>query len=329
MNSLEKSILATIAYYDVLEKPLTGWEVFKFMINLRHINSENTKQISLNKTLDALENSDNMNLYIGQKNGFYFLKNKQNLIKKRINKQKIADNKWKIARKYIKFLELVPFIRFIGVSGSLAINNTKENSDIDLLIISKQNRIWTCRTITTLITQVLGKRRHSDFTKDRLCLNHYLTEKSLKIKYQSLYNAQTYAHLTPIWQEDKIYSKFQRQNKWIKNYLVFYPQLKQDYSLAIKHCLTFGILRKFQELILKGKTGELTENFLKKVQTKRIKNDPLTYAKDGRVIFNDSQLEFHPNSPEKKILEQYNRRVAKINLKEFAKEKDSGLFKEI
>ncbi|MCG2809108.1 MAG: hypothetical protein L6275_02090, partial [Candidatus Portnoybacteria bacterium] len=67
------------------------------------------------------------------------------------------------------------------------------------------------------------------------------------------------------------------------------------------------------------------ELLLKRFQEGRIKKDPLTNQKGGRVFFNDEQLEFHPVSPEKLILEKYNQKIRQLRLSELGEEKDSGL----
>jgi hypothetical protein len=43
----------------------------------------------------------------------------------------------------------------------------------------------------------------------------------------------------------------------------------------------------------------------------------------GRATFNDMELEFHPSSPEKGILEKYNATLAALSINRL--EKDSGL----
>ncbi len=312
--------MATLIYYDVLDRPLTSWEVFKFLVN------KNNKEVGFNKVLELLKNSAELKQLVGQKNGLYFLKNQNKIIKKRIEKQKIADQKWKKAKQMIKFLQLIPFVRLVAISGSLAMNNTKKDSDIDLLVVAKAGRIWTCRALITLLIHLLGKRRHGRLTKDRFCLNHYLTDNSLEIRYRSLYNAQTYAHLVPVLEiEPGLYKKFQKANQWIKEYLVFYPLEKKGYLNQIKLNYFFGISTKFREFLLNGKIGDGLERFLKRIQEKRIKKDPLTYQARGRVVFNDQQLEFHPDSPEKKILEKYNQKMKKLGFDENWQEKDSGL----
>lgn len=352
LNLLEKSILATIAYYDVLAYPLTGFEVFKYLINPSHIiaqfkpeqalASESLAQPCFLDTLKALKNKPLKN-YIEEKNGFYFLKNRAKLYKTRIERQKISDQKWKKARKIIKYLQIIPYLRMIAISGSLAIANTKKQSDIDLLIITKHKRIWTNRFLITSFIHLLGKRRHNKKTADRLCLNHYITDKSLKIDFPSLYNAQTYAHLMPVSEiEPGIYKKFQKANQWIENYLAFYPA-SPDASLAKSERASQGgseqndsnqrliknrkVLRKiarFQEIILNTFLGTILEKILAIFQKTIMKKHLPPARGEGRVITDDFQLEFHPASPEVKILDKYNKIMLKLGFR-MKPEKNSGL----
>lgn len=329
MTSLEKSILATIIYYDVLDRPLNTWEIFRYMINhcRKDSNSARDDKENLESIFEALENSLELRKIISEKNGFYFLRGRKDIIKKRIERQKVADKKWRKARRVIYLLQFIPFIRLVMVSGSLAMNNTKNESDIDLLIVSKFGRIWTCRGLTTLFIHLIGQRRHGDLTKNRFCLNHYLTDQSLKIPFQSLYNSQTYSHLTPMWEEKPplLYKQFQKANSWVGNYLSLYPFSEGGYLRRIKTNCLLGFFRKTIETILDNKVGNALELLLREFQKRRIKKDPLTDQKGGRVIFNDRQLEFHPASPEKLVLKKYNKKMRQLGLIEFGEEKDSGL----
>jgi len=342
MTPLEKSILATLVYYDVLGRPMTGWEIFRYLIKNKG-SAIPLLRMALPNILETLENSPELAKLISQKNGFYFLNGRQKTVKQRIERQKIADQKWKKTKRMVKLLQLIPFIRLVVVSGSLAMDNPKKESDIDLLIIARTGRIWTCRGLTTLFIHCLGQRRHGLLTKDRFCLNHYLTDQSLKIPLASLYNAQTYAHLVPIWEAEEFrgefrseasnrgfasksfYNQFQKANQWLKDYLVFYPQSQQGYLRQIKPNQSFVFSRKLREFILDRRVGDALECILRKVQARRIKKDPFTYQSGGRVVFNDEQLEFHPDSPEKRILEKYNQEMKKLGLADLAQEKDSGL----
>lgn len=345
MNLLQKSILSTIAYYDTLNHPLTSFEVFKYLVNPLHIASfylgvaplkdfevDKFSKISLVNIRKNL-NSREMKKFIDEKNGFYFLKNRAEVIRTRIDRQKIADQKWKKAKKIIRWLQIVPYLRMVAVSGSLALNNTQEESDIDVLVIVRAGRIWLARFFVTVFLQLIGKRRHKKFTKDRICLNHYITNKSLEIKFRSLYNAQTYAHMIPVLEvENGIYNKFQRANKWIKHYLVFWPASPTGGpEVEVKHFKTLIAssslisIARTGEIFLNNWFGDLLEKLSRKLQESSIEKDPLTHKKGGRITTDDTQLEFHPESPERKTLDKYNKNMLYLGIRELSHEKDSGL----
>ena len=332
-NLLEKAIVATIAYYDVLEYPLTGFEVFKYLINPLHI--VKSSSIDFDAEVEPLENidlinilkileGDNLKSYIDEKNGFYFLQNRRQIAKIRIERQKISDEMWKKSKRIIKWLQIIPYLRMVLMSGSAAMHNAKPESDIDLLVVVKSKRIWTARFFISLLFQIIGKRRHGRKTAGRFCLNHYLTDKSLKINYPSLYNAQTYAHLVLMLEiEENVYNRFQFENRWIGNYLYVYDLQKIGSQLKIKNSRFLGLIRKIKEAVLNTFIGNVLEWFLKLIQKKHIKKHWPENLSGGRIVVDDSQLEFHPESPERRILERFNENMLRLNMA--IKEPDSGL----
>ena len=331
LNNLEKAVVATIAYYDALNYPLTGFEIFKYLVNpVRLISTENINaeiepvgKISLQDILEILQNR-NLSFYLGEKNGFYFLKNKEHLAKTRIERQKISDQRWKKAKKIIKWLQIIPFIKMVAMSGSLAIDNAKQESDIDLFIIVKNKRIWTARFLTTLFFQIIGQRRHGKKIANRFCLNHYITDKFLKVNLFSIYTAHLYAHLIPVLEvEKRIYNKFQKENNWIENYLAFYNAQKISSQRAIKINSFLRIFGRIQEFILNAFPGLILEKILGFFQKKMINKHYSNSQGKGRIVVSESQLEFHPNSPEVEIIDKYNANMLRLDFG--VQERDSGL----
>ena len=326
MTSLEKSIIATICYYDTLDYPLTMFEIYKYLVNpSRILNREYIANISFSKILDILKNSPELRKIIKERNGFYFLRGKEKNIFQRIKRQKLADQKWKKARKIIWLLEIIPYLRMVVVSGSLVLGNTRTKSDIDLLIVTKAGRIWTCRILITVLITLLGKKRHKEKTRDKICLNHYITDKSLKIPFESLYNAQTYAHLVNVYENNHLFQQFQKVNSWVKDYLVFWPKVRSESLRVIKKNKILIIIAKFSEVVLNNRAGNWIENILGKWQKKRIKANPLFKKPGGRITADKNQLEFHPDSHEVGIIKGFNQRIRDLGFIELANQKDSGL----
>ena len=339
-ENLEKQILATITYYGILNYPLTAFEVFLYLVNEKK--KEEMRRGENNNLLFTiyylLDSSEYLKKYISQKHGFYFLKGTPpnpplsgreiDIVQQRLNRKKLADWKWKKAKKIFQIMQITPFLKMVLVSGSLAMGNSKNESDIDLIITAKKGRIWTVRTFITLLTSVLGARRHRNVTKNKICLNHYITDESLKIPVESLYNAPSYVHLINVYKSEsdkKMFQKFQEENKWIKKYARNYKPSELGGFRSIGKNKIFGLVSSFFEIILSGKFGNYLEKKLSEIQSGRIKKDKLYKKSGGRITIDDNQLEFHPNSREADMIPEFNRRMKKLGLFEFGGQKDSGL----
>ncbi len=348
MTPLEKSILATLVYYDTIGLPLTSFEIYRYLINPRHFSFKiNQEDLSLSEIYRALK-AQSLKKIIEYKDGFYFLKGRGDLVSQRIKANKIVNQKWRKIKLIVKFFQVFPYLRLIAISGSLAVGNAKPESDIDFLVVAKHGRIWTCRTFLSLFLQILGKRRHGRKTKDRICLNHFISDNSLKIKLPSLYNAQTYAHLIPLLEisplsfkdffyrsftldrqsvGDYLFNQIYQSNSWLGSYLFFKPQIRLGHRRRLATRKVFCLIQNLLEQFLDKIFGDRLEKKLSIWQKRRIKKDPLTYRKGGRVRTDKFALEFHPDSPEKNILENHNQKLKELGFPELAIEKDSGLRK--
>ncbi len=149
------------------------------------------------------------------------VKNKQLLIKKRFEKEKYSKGKLVMAKKASKILEKIPTIKFIGITGALAMNNADKTSDIDLMIITQKGTLWTTRLISYLVNWLIGTkiRKAGDVNeKDKLCLNMWLDENDLFFADHNLYTAHEIAQVVPLVNKDKIYERFLWKNRWILEY---------------------------------------------------------------------------------------------------------------
>jgi len=137
-----------------------------------------------------------------------------------VNKNSIY--KIKLAEELVrKHLFRFKNILFIGVSGSVAVGQAKKNDDIDLLIITKKNKLWLTRFLISLYIrwQKIPHRQVGRKEKeDEFCLNMWLDGNNLKLpKYkQSQQSANDLIWLIPLLNKQHIYEKLLVQNSWAK-----------------------------------------------------------------------------------------------------------------
>lgn len=290
MSKLSKNILATVIYYDIMDYALTAFEIWKYLI-VNNINDE--QQVKNNSCLlaDVLKEleTEKMKKNIEEYGGFYFFRGRKELVKKRIKSNKISENKFKKAKKIVHWLKFLPFVRMIAVAGRVSTKNARNESDIDLFIILKHGHIFTGRFFITMLIHILGKRRYGRKIKNRICLNHFVSDKYF-VSIRDLYSSHAYSFLMPVY-KPAILEAFKEKNNWIKNYRPDIENTSSDlkevgenwFSICIKKCLE-KMFRK-----------NWIEKIMKRTQIKKIEKNPATFKKGGVIIYSDCELAFWPD----------------------------------
>jgi len=309
LNFLEKSILATVIYYDILDYPLTGFEIYKYLINPLHIIGQTEPvqdlelepfgEISLSGVLDYLQ-TEKIREFVGEKNGYYFWVGREGLYQQRIERQKIAAPRWKKVYKILRALQIIPFVKMIAVCNSLAINNSKEDADIDFFVIIGKNRIWLTRLLVTFFVWMMGEWRHKKRIAGKICLSFYITEDALNlepiaIKPYDIYLAHWVAELKPVYYEGQIYRDFVFKNLWARNYLINFGKISNLYYPEFKRNRFLSFSRMISEKLLKGRIGNLIEKLFRFFQKKRITRKIIPHEVPTAVLVSDKMLKFHEN----------------------------------
>lgn len=203
-EKLSSEEISSLIYHDIFDYPLTLAELIKWEAGAKI--SPNHKPLA-----------------ISRKSGYYFLSEREGLIYKRLLRQRISERKLQIAKKAAKILSFIPTVKMVGLTGALAMQNSDEGSDIDLLIITQKGTLWTSRLITliALIVLRIPTRKFGDKNqKDKLCLNMWMEETDLlwDRKDRNIYTAHEIAQIVPLVNKDNTYEKFLWKNKWILEY---------------------------------------------------------------------------------------------------------------
>lgn len=322
------SILATLAYYDGFEYPLSDFEIYRFLINPQRLRSnvESIDTITLREVQVGLEELL-IHGQVIQELGLYSLKDRIGLAEKRLDSEKIAAQKWRRCLRLAYWFQIAPWLRGMFVSGSLAMGTVNSESDFDMLVIVEPGRLYLARLFLSGLASLMRARRtrYDTSAPDKFCFNHFITGNALTIRHESLYNAQTYAHLYSL-DLNSLPGEFFAANLWINKFVFNFTPHQKTIRRSIRRSAGLLSLAVFIEKIFSGWLGDLLEGFARSYQQRRIASNPTTTAPGGRIVFNDTELEFHPHSFEKNILEHYNELVRKLSVS-FNVELDSGLKK--
>lgn len=233
------SEISSVLYHDIFDYPLTFAELIKWQV-------EESTPIS------------NVESAVSQKNGYFFLEGHEGLVYKRLLRKRVSVKKMEIARKACRILSFIPSVKMVAVTGSLAMQNSMEDGDIDLMIITRRGALWTTRLVSYLVTRLFGikTRKPGDKDqKDKLCLNMWFDESDLIWRDRNIYAAHEIAQIAPLVNKDKTYEKFLYKNKWILN---FWPSAVPIKNLKFKfNNKTSGLVEKvcywMQKLYMKPK----------------------------------------------------------------------------
>ncbi len=301
MNEIEKDITKVLVFYDILEKPLTSLEIFKYL-------PAQKRQISFFEFKKILETSEPLKKIINRQAGLFFLFGRADLLK--IREARMKENQLKLKKlKNISFiLFFVPFLKMASLTGSLTLQNAKASSDFDLLVAAGENRLWTTRAFLIFITQVFGARRHGQKIKNRFCLNCFLTQNSLKIKKEAkardFFSAQEYGRLIPVLEKESgVAAAFFKENRWLGDFLNFFPQ-PQNFLFKTKISFAKKIPAQVLESLLGGHAGDWLEKKMGDWQKKRISSKP-PHLPEDQIFVDQDCLIFHPQSKSKKVLAEW------------------------
>jgi len=255
-NPCESAIKKTIAYRVVFKYPLTEYQLKTMLISSRKFEEKYFSE-QLRGLLKKGDVKSRDHKYYGP--GF-----------KPVNWYKRAEASKKHmeeAKQIAKILSVIPWIKLIGVTGSVAAYNAENNSDVDFFMITAKNRLWLTRLFTVILLRSIGKYRTNELPDGKICPNIYVDEQNLSWpkNKRNLFVAQEIIMMRPVLNQGNTYFKFIKANQWLfeyfRNFNISFSnkQEKENKQSKIIHSAE-NLSRKLQIWYMKKrKTSEITE----------------------------------------------------------------------
>jgi predicted nucleotidyltransferase len=295
ISTLGKSIIRTLAYYDIFNYPLTADEIY-FNLGTNHVS---TNDISL-----ELENLCSTGI-VFSKDNYFLLKDNEEFIHRRLAGNKLAEKKLISAYKMSRFISYFPYVRAIMLSGSISKGYMEKDSDVDYFIITHPNRLWITRLLLMIFKKVFLLNSRKIF-----CINYFVDSETLEIEEQNIFTATELVTLIPTYNADLYNTMFDR-NMWVNNYYPNFVKRATEKIYKNKRSLVKSVF----EMTLNNILGDKLDDFAMKLfdKSNRVKYRNYDTA-DFKIAFKTSKREskHHPKFFQKRVLEAFNQKLKNV-----------------
>ncbi|MBI4426194.1 MAG: hypothetical protein HY567_01330 [Candidatus Kerfeldbacteria bacterium] len=318
LSPLEQAVIAALAYHDVFDYPLRVEELWRWLYLADSRDWESITRATpadVERAVQALERA----AVVDRAGEFITRRGRSRIVATRLERHAANERKWRRAELAARFLRLVPFVQFIGVVNTLALDNARPESDIDLFIVAGRNRLWLTRLLVTLVVSLLGIRRHGLRVTDRICLSFYVSEAALDLDSLRLagddddvYLTYWTAQVVPLFDRGGRWEAFKRANRWVVDRL---PHgLIGTPSPRFGNGLITPLVRAVPESLLSTPLGALTEWLAKRLQLLVMsgKQESRRSAGTTEVVVTDEVLKFHERDRRAAYRQAFYQRLAEI-----------------
>ena len=291
---LVAAVRYTLAYAELFECPLDERELQRYLHGQRATREE----------LRALLREGLRGVAAHQ--GLYVHAGRLALVAERHRRAAAAGPLIARARRYALLIRHLPYVRMIGLSGSLAMGNAAEGCDIDLMIVAAPGRVWLCRALVVALVRLARLRG------DRLCPNYVVAADALALSHSSIYDAHELAQLLPLYGQ-VAYGRLWAANAWVHELLpnaaphAAPPDRLLPGAAALKHGL---------ERLLAGRLGDRLEAWERRRKTARLRRATTAWepGASGEIVLSAAQCKGHFGGHRARVLARYAARLQGLRL---------------
>lgn len=301
-----QGILRTLVWFDQFDYPLTKDELWRWWYGSRE---HAPNQATFAAVIEELKLAHRLE----ETGGFFHLPNRSMIVALRLERRLENKQKWQRAERTTRWLQSIPFLRFIAVCNTVAISNAKPESDIDIFLVTRRGRLWFTRFWVTFITSLLGVRRHGKRVANQICLSFFVTDRALNFSPLLLppedpYFAFWVDQLVPLYDSENIFAEIRHQNTWVKEYLPnAFSQTPQPRVFSFR----MAQLKHFWEVLLGGWLGDHLESLERTLQQGKMRLAPNTAA-TGSAVMSDEVLKFHENDRRAQFRAQFQAQLKEV-----------------
>lgn len=226
-SALELKVIATLAYSNQFEYPLSETEILHRLVSASVLVGEGwsgsvrSETITLTKVTATL--NELLQLGVVVTNGtFWALTGVEKSFRSRISRTRQTQQKQPAIVVLSQMLHRIPGVEGIAITGSVAVHNATATDDIDVLVITKPHHLWLTRLLVLTMTMVTGHRvRLHQTVGNAWCFNLWLESDHLAVpKFKrTLYEAYEVLQAKFIWAKPGIRREWLAANAWVAEFV--------------------------------------------------------------------------------------------------------------
>ena len=294
-SALERAILHTILYSDLFDYPLTSAEVAHYLIGVSCLADE---------VCTCLARSDWLAERVAEVEGYFVVRGREALIAQRRDRAAASDRLWRRARRFVRVLRALPFVRMIGITGALAMRNSAAGDDLDVFIVTASDRVWLTRALAITVVYA-GK-----LCGDTLCPNYIVSERALVLDRHTLFVAHEFAQMSPIYGFD-LYDQMCAANGWVRSFL---PNASHPLWCEPEEALGLASrgIKRALERCLAGRLGAALEDW--EMRRKIRKFQSRLGRPDGDAILDRDHVKGHFEDYGGPVMRMYTERLGQFEI---------------
>ncbi len=293
-----RSLVAPVIYGDVFDFPLTLGELHRYC----------PLAMTREELGNELREDERFGQAVHHEEDLYFLEGRRELVELRRVRREASEKAWRLARRVMRLIGYVPFIRGVLVTGSLAVGNARPGDDLDFLVLTAPKRLWFVFGALGVLQRICSRRY--------LCSNYYISVDHLRLRRESFYLAREVVQARPIFGSEACRS-FQEENRWAFDQFPNAGFECPGEDPVIERRGLLGWITRCVEWPLGGRLGDAVERLMKRFLKRRlfahygkygheVPEDVLRYALD------EVELRFHGLDHENTIYQAFQTREERL-----------------
>ena len=294
-DEIATAVLRTLLYADVFGYPMTLEEIHRYLVGV----AATREQVA------AALHGPLLGPRLVHEQPYYALAERDLHFAQRRERGQASGVLWPMARRYAHLLAMLPFVRMVAVTGSLAVDNPRAVADdLDYVIVTTSGRTWLVRLLAVALVRI------ARLWGVDLCPNYVMDSHHLGMTERTLFTAHELTQMVPCYGLD-MHARLLAANGWAEAFLP--NAVDANLSCCIGLLPLGRALKGLAEWLLGGRLGDLIERRERRLKIGQLSSEAVN-AGTLAACFGEGICKGHMHDYGRRIQSAYEERLRAAGL---------------